>query len=129
MSDAIRYLYVRTSGPSNCLEATLATRGVMAGFRLPIGPQRHQARARFRHLYRRRLQPIKNRLAIPADAPESQHARRAALHASRAAHALRIFHRAALIGEAHDVDALVADRRTNIARNAFFFFRKDSKAR
>src|SRR5437879_11620409 len=49
---------------------------------------------------------------------EGQGARRALLDAGRAADALGVLHGEALVGEVHDVDALVADRRADVARDA-----------
>src|SRR2546422_8794484 len=55
--------------------------------------------------------------------PELEHARRAALNARRAAHAFRVLHGQALVREVHDVDALVADRRADVARDALLLVR------
>src|SRR5262245_15227098 len=63
------------------------------------------------------------------DRAEGEDGCRAALHAGPAAHALRVLHRPALPGEAHDIDALVAHGRADIARNALLLLGEDAEAR
>src|SRR5262249_15621620 len=59
-----------------------------------------------------------DQVAGASHAAEGERAGRAALDAGRAADALWIGHRFAALGEAHDVDALVAGRGTDVARDA-----------
>src|SRR5437870_5055412 len=68
-------------------------------------------------------------LAVLSDAAERQRSRRTALHAGRAAHALRVLHRHSLVGEAHDVDALVTDRGAHVARDALLLVGEDPEIR
>lgn len=63
------------------------------------------------------------------EAAKGEHAGRAALHAGRAADAFGVAHAEALVGEVHDVDALVADRRADVAGDALFLVRENSEAR
>ena len=64
-----------------------------------------------------------------AEASEAEDTGRALLHAGGAADAFRIFHRHAFVGEVHHVDALMADARADVARDALFLLRKNPVAR
>ena len=63
------------------------------------------------------------------DAAEGERPRRAGLDAGGAAHALGVLHRQALVGEVHDVDALVADRRADVAGDALLLVGEDAEPR
>jgi hypothetical protein len=85
--------------------------------------------ARFGHQYRRRGERIVVRLTRLRALTELQHPGRAAVHAGGTTNTLRVLHGQSFIGETHDVNALVAHRRANVAADAFFFIGKNAKTR
>src|SRR5215468_1894683 len=78
---------------------------------------------------RRGGQDVEHDAALLGVAAETERARWAHLHAGRATHAFGILHRHALVGEIHDVDALMTDRRADVARDAFLLVGENAKAR
>src|SRR6266850_6655107 len=106
----------RTRGPS-----AGARRSGTAGISFSSGP--------FPHDHRRGGQEIQlDGLAAAVDLAELEHARGAALDARGAADAFGILHGEALVGEVHDVNALVADRGAHVARDALLLVRHDREA-
>ena len=60
-------------------------------------------------LYRRGWELVEKAYAIFSDTPEVEHSSRALLDAGGTAHTFGVLHRFTLVGEVHDVDALVAN--------------------
>ena len=61
--------------------------------------------------------------------PKGKDARGTLLDARGTTDAFRILHGQTFVREVHDVDALMADRSANVARNAFRFLGENPKAR
>src|SRR5262245_41635405 len=81
----------------------------------------------FGHQHRRGGDGLEDGLAAAPDPPEAERAGRTGVHAGRAAHALGVLHRQPLVGEAHDVDALVAHRRAHVAADALLLVGEDAE--
>src|SRR5207249_1528687 len=80
----------------------------------------------FAHEDRRRREKVElDGGSLPVDLPELKNTCRAALDARRAADAFRVLHRDPFVREVHDVDALVADRGADIARDTLLLVRRD----
>src|SRR5436309_799060 len=60
---------------------------------------------------------------------KGEDAGRTLLDTGGTAHAFGIFHGQALVREVHDIDSLMTDRGTDVARDAFLFFGKNPVAR
>ena len=82
------------------------------------------------HLYGRCCQAINGEDAagFGVDLSEGQDAGWTALYAGAAADALDVFHGLAFVGEAHDIDSLMAHRCADVARDALLLVGQDAKA-